>query len=70
MSKTKIISIHLLLFLVLTVLLFFSAEPILEILTPGLDDVIMWLNLIIYGTIGILIITIISCFVFIKRHKK
>lgn len=70
MSKTKIISIHLLLFLVLTVLLFFSAEPILEILTPGLDDVIMWLNLIIFGTIGILILTIISCFLFIKRHKQ
>lgn len=68
MSKLKIISIHLVLFLVFTVLLFFSAEPILEILTPGLDDVVMWLNLIMFGTIGILIITIISCFVFIKRR--
>jgi len=69
MNKLKIISIHILLFLVFTVLLFFSAEPILEILTPGLDDVVKWLNLIIYGTIGIFIITIISCIVFIKRRK-
>lgn len=30
----------------------------------------MWLNLIIYGTIGILILTIMSCLIFLKKGKK
>ena len=30
----------------------------------------MWLNFIIFGTIGILILTIISCLIFLKKGKK
>jgi intracellular septation protein A len=69
MTKRKIIFLHILLFLVLTAVLFFYSERLLNIFASGYHDVFMWLNLIIYGTIGIFIITIISCIVFIKRRK-
>jgi uncharacterized protein involved in cysteine biosynthesis len=68
LRKRKIIGIHLLTFVILTIVLFFSAEPLLNKFASGIHNVGMWLNLIIYGTIGILVLTIVSCFIFIKRN--
>ena len=68
MSKRKIILIHLAIFLILTLLLFIFSEPILNKFAAGIHDVIMWLKLLIYGTIGILIVTIISCLIFLKKR--
>ncbi|SHJ27821.1 hypothetical protein SAMN04488508_10725 [Aquimarina spongiae] len=69
MKKRKIILIHLTLFITLTAVLFFSAESLLKILAPGFHDVVMWLSLIFFGAIGILILTTISCVIFIKRQS-
>jgi hypothetical protein len=54
----------------LTAILIFSSEPLLNIFASGIHNVRMWLNLIIFGTIGILILTIISCLIFLKKGKK
>jgi len=67
--KLKIIGIHLLTFVTLTIILFLSAETLLNIFASGIHNLGMWLNLIIFGTIGILILTIASCLIFIKRSN-
>ena len=54
-SKRKIIGIHFLTFIVLTIIWFFSTEPFLKKFAPGIHSVEMWFNLIVFGTIGILI---------------
>ncbi|CAM4175025.1 hypothetical protein FLAN108750_13990 [Flavobacterium antarcticum] len=69
LSKRKIIEIHLMSFILMTVILFLSSEPLLKKFASGIHDVGMWLSLITYGTIGILILTIVSCLIFIKLSK-
>jgi hypothetical protein len=70
LRKQKIIGIHLLTFVILTIVLFFSAEPLLNKFASAIHNVGMWLYLIIYGTIGILFMTIISCLIFLNKGKK
>jgi len=67
-KKGKIIGFHILTFVILTIALFFSSELLLNKFASGIHNVEMWLNLIIYGTIGILILTIISCLIFLKKR--
>ncbi|MGJ8716589.1 MAG: hypothetical protein ACSHXG_15930 [Maribacter stanieri] len=69
MTKRKIIVIHSIVFLVLSFVLFFSAGTILNGLVPEIENVRLWLDLIIYGTILILILTTVSCLVFLKQRK-
>ena len=69
LRKRKIIGLHLLSFIILTTLLIFSSAPLLNRFASGMHNVGMWLNVIIYGTIGILILTIVSCLIFIKRSN-
>jgi hypothetical protein len=69
MTKRKIILIHLAVFILLTLLLFFTAESLLRQFASGIHNVGMWLILIIFGTIGILILTIISCLIFLKKRN-
>jgi hypothetical protein len=68
-SKKKIILIHLAVFTLLTLLLFLTSEPLLNKFASGIHNVGMWIDLMIIGTIGILILTIISCLVFLKQKK-
>lgn len=68
MRKQKIILIHLVVFMILTVIWFFSAEPLLHIFAPGIHHVLMWLDWVVCGTITILMLTIISCVTFIKSN--
>ncbi len=70
MTKRKIIIIHSIVFLALSLLLFFSSEGILRRFASEINNVVLWLNLIIYGTLGILILTTVSCLVFLKQRKK
>ena len=69
MSKKKIILIHLAVFILLTLLLLFASEPLLNKFAAGIHNVGMWIDLMIFGTIGILILTIISCLIFLKQNK-
>jgi len=69
-SKKKIILIHLGVFILLTLLLLFTSEPILNKFAAGIHNVGMWIDLMIFGTIGILILTIISCLIFLNKVKK
>jgi len=69
MKKRKIIGFHLLGFVTLTLMLLLSAESLLNRFASDIHHVEMWLNLIIYGTIGILVLTVVSCFIFIKRNN-
>lgn len=57
-------------FIILTVILIFSSEPLLNHFASGIHNVGIWLNLIILGTIVNLIMTIISCLIFLKKGKK
>ena len=68
-SKKKIILIHLGVFILLTLLLLFTSEPILNKFAAGIHNVGMWIDLMIFGTIGILILTTISCLIFLKQEK-
>jgi len=69
MNKKKIILIHLAGFTLLTLLLLFASEPLLNKFAAGIHNVGMWIDLMIFGTIGILILTTISCLVFLKQKK-
>ena len=69
-SKKKIILIHLGVFILLTLLLLFTSEPLLNKFASGIHNVGMWVDLMIFGTIGILILTIISCLIFLKKRTK
>jgi len=69
MNKKKIIVIHLVVFLLLTSLLFFTSEPLLNKFASGIHNVGMWIDLMIIGSVGILILTTISCLIFLKQEK-
>ncbi|WP_460219308.1 hypothetical protein [Psychroserpens sp. MEBiC05023] len=69
MSKKKIILIHLAVFMLLTLILLFTSEALLNEFATGIHDVGMWINLMFLGTIGILVMTIISCLIFLKKKK-
>lgn len=69
MNKRKIIAIHILIFLVLTVTLFFGSENLLKKVAPEFNNVMFWIDLILFGTIAIFILTVISCILFIKYKK-
>ncbi|WP_445456444.1 hypothetical protein [Flavobacterium sp. HNIBRBA15423] len=68
--KRKIILIHLALFILLTLLLLFTSEPLLNKFATGIHNVGMWIDLMTFGTIGILILTTISCLIFLNKGKK
>tara|TARA_R110000868_G_scaffold385339_3_gene653190 strand:+ start:554 stop:1090 length:537 start_codon:yes stop_codon:yes gene_type:complete len=70
MNKKKIIVIHIVTFVLLSLLLLFMSEPLLNKFAAGIHNVGMWIDLMIYGTIGILILTTISCLIFLKKGKK
>ncbi len=57
-------------FIILTTVLISTAESLLNKFASGIHNVGMWLNLIIFGTIGILILTIISCLIFLKKGNN
>lgn len=66
----KILIYHLTIFVLLVVLLFFISEPILNIFAADIHNVEMWLNLLLFGTLFILVATIISIVFFINRLNK
>ncbi len=67
MTKRKIILIHLSLFLILTLIFISISEYLLIQFMPGMHNVNIWLTMIIFGTIGIFILSIISCIIFIRK---
>tara|TARA_R110000772_G_scaffold35054_2_gene84690 strand:- start:489 stop:953 length:465 start_codon:yes stop_codon:yes gene_type:complete len=70
MNTMKIIVIHLAVFILLTLLLFFSTQFFINEFAEGLFyDIKLWIGLIYYGTSGILFLTIISCLIFLKQRK-
>lgn len=69
MSKKKTILIHLAGFIILTLFLLFTSEPLLNKFVTGIHNVGMWIDLMIFGTIGILILTTTSCLIFLKQKK-
>ncbi len=68
-NKKNIILIHLAVFILLTLTLLFTSEPLLNKFAAGIHDVGMWIDLMIFGTIGILILTTVSCLIFIRQQK-
>ncbi|WP_157957257.1 hypothetical protein [Winogradskyella tangerina] len=70
MSKRRIILIHILSFIILTLILLFSAEPFLQTFASGIHHVEMWLNIIVVGTIGIAVLTSFSCFICLTWKRK
>ncbi|MEO9511732.1 MAG: hypothetical protein ABJN84_18185 [Flavobacteriaceae bacterium] len=70
MKRSKIVLVHVGLFIALSILLVFLAESILNVIARGLHNVEMWIALIVFGILGIFIILLISCIVFIMKNKK
>lgn len=70
MKRNKIVLVHIGVFIALSILLVFMGESILNVITPGFHHVEMWIALIVFGIIGIFIILLISCIVFIMKSKK
>ncbi|PWH83417.1 hypothetical protein DIS18_02360 [Algibacter marinivivus] len=69
MNKRKIILIHLSLFIALTIGLLLSSEVILNYFAAGIHNVNMWIDLMTFGTLGILFFTVVSCLIFLKKIK-
>ncbi|MBD0825470.1 Asp23/Gls24 family envelope stress response protein [Aestuariibaculum marinum] len=70
MKKSKIILIHFVLFILLSLVFFFSAESILKTFAPDLNYVTVWITLVNFGIAFIFIVLLISCLIFILRKKK
>ena len=70
MNKSKIILIHFVLFILLSLAFFFSAESIIKTFAPDLNYVTVWINLVIFGIAFIFIVLLISCLTFILRKKQ
>lgn len=68
--RGTIIVIHLIIFIIAEVALLFYAENLLNYFAAGFHDGAMWLALLQYGSLGILILTTISCILFMKRYKS
>ncbi len=73
MKFRKILLIHLAILVILITLLIIFSEVILNFFSPEFHQVEMWIGLIIFGSITIFILTLIS-FIFSvilnKRRKK
>jgi hypothetical protein len=69
MTKRKIIVIHLVVFLLLTLILFFTSETLLNKFASGIHNVGMFIDLMIIGTFIFLLFTTISCLIFLKQNK-
>ncbi len=70
MKKRYIVFIHLGLFAVLFITALLSSEALLNWLMPGFSDVGSWIILLFSETIFLLIVTSISCIIFIRRQLK
>ncbi len=69
-KRSSIIVVHFILFVIAEIALLFYAEVLLDYFAAGFHDGAMWLALLQYGSVGILLLTVISCIVFIRRRKK
>ena len=67
LSKKKIKLIHLAVFILLNLLILFASELLLNKFAAGIHNVGMWMDLMVFVTIGILILTTISCLIFLKQ---
>jgi hypothetical protein len=66
----KIILIHLLIWLILSVGFFFLAEPLVKLLFPGFHDVGIWLITEFIGLLAILLIMTTSLIINVVRHQR
>ena len=69
MNRKKIILFHILIFIFINIIFFFSSEFLVNLITSGFHDVGLWKDLLIVGAIIIFILTIISCLLYLKEYK-
>ncbi len=70
MSFKKIIVIHILIFLVLELIFFLLSETLIKILVPEIHNVIFWLYLLLFGTIIVFVLLLISLIICFKFRRK
>ena len=69
MNKRKIIIIHFVVFILLSSLLYFVSKSILKKLLFGILSLDMWIEMVTIGTLGVLILTTLSCLSFLKQKR-
>ena len=70
MKSTKIIWIHIFVFLGVSILFFFLSEEIIKLIFTEIHNVVLWLRLLLIGLILIFICSVISCIYFIRKNQK
>jgi len=70
MKSSKIIIIHLVAFLGLSIIFFFLSEEIIKLIFPETHNVILWLYLLIFGISLMFILSTVSCLYLIKKRKN
>ena len=68
-SKSKIVLVHLALFVLLGVIYFFLCEPIVKLIFPEIYNVVFWIYTLIVGLVLLFILLTISCLIFLTRRK-
>jgi len=66
----KIVMLHILTWLILSVSFFFLAEPLVKLLFPGFHDVVIWLLTEFIGLLSLLLITTTSLIINIVRYQR
>lgn len=71
MKRTiKITLSHVFIWVMLSLIYFFSAESITTWIFPEIHDVTLWLAILMIGFAVILIGTVISLIIFLRKNKK
>jgi len=66
----KAILIHLLLWILLSIVFFYSSESITKLLFKGFDDVSIWIGVLVTGSSLIFLILALSLLIFLLDERK
>ncbi len=66
----NIILIHLIVWIVLSIIFFLLSERIIKAILPGVHEVGHWLQLLSFGLTALFVLHFISCVIFILATRK
>lgn len=70
MNKNKIICLHVISFMTMTIALFMWSETLLDLFTTGFYTARERIDLVIFGILGIAMLTIFSCLIFLEKYNQ
>ncbi|NOT74217.1 MAG: hypothetical protein HOP08_04755 [Cyclobacteriaceae bacterium] len=70
MKRSSLIILHVVIWLTLSLIYFFTSETIIAWLLPGIHEVGAWLMMLIYGWVFIFILVVTSLVITLKRSAQ